>query len=321
MMEILMFLLNVSALFVLVLLTGCDGGGDAQTTNNTTTQTVTNTSTQSVQEECVPIGGVVEQKRREIDVNGVTRAYTLSVSEVKPGVEMPMLIAINGAEGNDYPFPQQTSFEALAASEGVILVRPESDLLPPNEGEWILNTTAISTRDIDFMKAMIADIATGYCVDFKRIYATGYSLGSMFNYELVCHMSDYFAAVASHAGSMPVQMDSCPMKENVAIMHIHNVNDWLIDYDLPWDWKEWDPVGTMMDVPALVTYWGDRYGCQDASETVNGDSTHIVHDNCDGGVRVEHHAMANGIHEWPNTINGTQTAEVVWDFLSEFSKP
>jgi polyhydroxybutyrate depolymerase len=257
----------------------------------------------------------------EIDVNGVTREFLLSVPEVVSGVDMPLLIAIHGGGGSTSPYPQRAQFETLAATEGIITAYPLSDLLPPNEGEWILNTTAISTRDIDFMQAMIDDISSQYCVDFKRIYATGYSLGSMFNYELVCQMSTTFAAVASHAGTMPVEPDSCTTDDNVAIMHIHATNDFIIRYGQPWDWKEWDIVGTMMDVPGLVDFWGDRYACQDVSETENNDSTHIVHDSCDEGVRVEHHRMASGSHNWPTTINGTSTPDVIWDFLSEFSKP
>ena len=76
----------------------------------------------------------------------------------------------------------------------------------------------------------------------------------MFNYELACQLSDRFAAIASHAGTMPVSPDSCDQDSNVAVMHLHGEDDYIIAYNNAWDWKEWDEVGTMMAIPSLVTF-------------------------------------------------------------------
>ena len=170
------------------------------------------------------------------------------------------------------------------------------------------------------MEAMIDDISAQHSVDPARVYAIGYSLGSMFTYELACHMSSRFAAIASFAGTMPVSPKSCEPEKNVPIMHIHGLDDPVIAYGHTWDWKSWDSVGTMMDIPSLVQFWSDQYNCQNESRTESADSHHIVHSACEQNVRVEHYRVNETGHVWPDTLNGVPTYQVIWSFLSEFSK-
>ena len=75
----------------------------------------------------------------------------------------------------------------------------------------------------------------------------------------------------------------------------------------------------MMGVPGLIEYWKNKYNCQSSEETDGLTSTHVVHSDCDGGTRVEHHRLPNVGHEWPTSINGTYTHEIIWNFVSEFS--
>lgn len=256
----------------------------------------------------------------EITVDGVRRQYRLSVPPADAGVTLPVLMAFHGGGSRDYPFPQQREFEELVEAEGVIVVYPLAELVPPNEGEWQLNTSESSTQDIAFVEALIDDLAVRYCVDSRRIYATGYSLGSMFTYELACHLNARFAAIASFAGTMPVAPNSCALVENVPILHIHGRDDPIIAYDREWDWKAWDSVGTMRDIPSLVRFWSEQYGCQNESETQSDSVLHIVHDACAGDVRVEHYRLTGVGHEWPAAIGGVSTHEVIWNFVSAFAK-
>jgi polyhydroxybutyrate depolymerase len=264
----------------------------------------------------------VANERFMIEAGGMEREYLLTVPDFDPETPHPLVIAIHGADGRDYPFNQQSRWEGLARDEGMILAYPLSELVRPNEGEWQLNTREDMMHDIDFMNALIDEISNRYCVDAGRVYATGYSLGSMFNYELACHMNDRFAAIASVAGTMPVDPNACDIIDPVPILHVHGRRDSIISYTDEWDWKEWDPVGTMRDIPGLIDYWGERYGCSSESSTELDDSLYVVMDDCDNpDVRVEHHMVREGNHEWPLQINGTSTHLVLWDFMRQFSKP
>ncbi len=255
----------------------------------------------------------------ELDVDGLRRAYRLAVPTMPPAGEMPLLLVFQGGDGGDAPFPQEEEFRALGESEGVLIARPIARQLDGNEGAWLLNADATSRRDLEYVEAVIEDIAARHPVDRARIYATGYSLGSMFTYELACHLSTRFAAIASFAGTMPVSA-SCEPEEVVPIMHIHGVNDGIIPYAETWNWKDWDAVGAMRDVPSLVTFWKDTYECSSREERPSASSTHIVYGDCAEGARVEHHQLSRGGHFWPDEIDGTSTHEAIWRFVSSFSK-
>ena len=296
-----------------VLLAACGGDGDSNATGSE--------GGDSLNGACATPAAAESQTLAELMVNGVRRQYRLSVPQADAGVALPVLMAFHGGSGRDYPFPQQREFEELVETEGVIAVYPLAELVPPNEGEWQLNTSESSTQDIAFVEALIDDLSARYCVDSNRIYATGYSLGSMFTYELACHLNARFAAIASLAGTMPVTPNSCTLVENVSIMHIHGQDDSIISYGSEWEWKAWDSVGTMRDIPSLVRFWSEQYGCQNESETQADSVLHIVHDACDEGVRVEHYRLSGVEHEWPDAIRGVSTHEVIWNFVSEFAKP
>ena len=298
---------------LVVVLAACGEGGDRSVTGSEGGGDPLNA--------CATPAAAESQTLREITVDGVRRQYRLSVPRADAGVALPVLMAFHGGGGRNDPFPQQREFEALVETEKVIAVYPLAELVPPNEGEWQLNTREGSTQDIAFVEALIDDLAARYCVDSNRIYATGYSLGSMFTYELACHLNARFAAIASLAGTMPVTPHSCALVENVPILHIHGRDDPIIAYDSQWDWKAWDSVGTMRDIPGLVRFWSEQYNCQSESETLSESALHIVHDACDGGVRVEHYRLTGAGHEWPDAISGVSTHEVIWNFVSAFAKP
>ena len=257
----------------------------------------------------------------EIAVSGVEREYHLFVPSSPPEAPMSLLVMLNGGDAGSWQFPQQSKWEELAETEGIIIAIPVGKLVPPNEGAWQLNTDVQSRQDIDYIEAMIDDISSSHPVDAPGVYAIGYSLGSMFSYELACQMSERFAAVASFAGTMPVSPKSCDPERNVPIMHIHGVVDPIIAYDHTWDWKSWDSVGTMRDIPSLVQFWRVRYNCQNERRMESAGETHFVYDSCEQEARVEHYRLETVGHGWLDTLNGVSTHSVIWSFLSGFRTP
>ena len=255
----------------------------------------------------------------EITVNGVERHYHLFVPTRSHERPMSLVVMLMGGDAGSWKFPQQGKWEELAELEGIVIAFPVGKVMPPNESAWQLNTDARSRHDIDYIEAMIDDISSSHAVDAGRVFAVGYSLGSMFSYELACQMSEHFAAIASFAGTMPVSPKSCDPERNVPLMHIHGVEDPIISYKHAWDWKDWDSVGTMRDIPSLVQFWRDRYNCQEERRVVSENRVHFVYDSCELGARVEHYRLETVGHEWPETLRGVSTHEVIWSFFSDFT--
>ena len=257
----------------------------------------------------------------EITVNGVERQYHLFVPANPREGPMSLLVFLMGGDAGRWVFPQQGRWEELAEQEGIALAFPVGKLFPPNESAWQLNTDAESHQDIDYIGAMIDDISSSHPVDASEVYAVGYSLGSMFSYELACQMSERFAAIASFAGTMPVSPKSCDPERNVPVMHVHGVADRIIAYGDAWDWKNWDSVGTMREIPSLVQFWRDRYKCQTESRTESEGEIHFVYDLCEQRARVEHYRLETVGHWWPENLNGVSTHSVMWSFLRRFTTP
>ena len=262
------------------------------------------------------------QSSTVLSVNGVDRLFRLSVPASEAGTELPLIIAFHGGDMAEDDFPQQQDFDALGEENDFIMAYAVAEEgRTAAEGEWYLNTAATSRDDNNFADAIVDALSDTYCIDQTRLYATGYSLGSMFTYEIACQMNSRFAAVASFAGTMPVEPESCYLYNDVAVMHIHGKLDLIIDYDDDWDWKdgEHEGVGTMSSIPGLIEDWAVRANCQEQVSHYHLDVEHIVHSDCSGSVRIEHHGMELNGHTWPDEVAGTNTAELIWRFLRQFN--
>ena len=279
-----------------------------------------------VENPCLQPSQSITQSVTSILVDGEERLFRLSVPSSDAGTELAVIIAFHGGGGAEEDFQQQGQFDQLGEQEKFIMAYAiAEDERTPAEGDWFLNTAATSRDDNDFSESIIDELSKAYCIDDDRLYAIGYSLGSMYTYEIACQLNDRFAAVASFAGTMPVSPETCNLSGSIAVMHIHGKLDYIIDYDEDWDWKdgEMEGVGTMSNIPGMIDYWAQKSNCQNGNthaHLFDGDDVeHIVHSDCDGDVRIEHYGMEAQEHTWPNEVDGTATYQLMWNFLSGFT--
>ena len=313
--------LFVIFIFISVPLSGCNGSSTS--TDETSFQ---GELLIEIENPCLNSTQSITQSITSILVNEEERIFRLSVPSSEAGTKLPIVIAFHGGGGSEEDFQQQNEFDQLGEEEKFIMAYAiaESDRTA-SEGEWYLNTAATSKDDNHFSEAIVDELSNSYCIDEERLYAIGYSLGSMFTYEIACQLNHRFAAVASFAGTMPVNPETCDLTGSIAVMHIHGKLDYIIDYDEDWDWKEGehDGVGTMSNIPGMIDFWAQNSNCQSEnthSHLFGGDDVeHIVHTDCDGDVRIEHYGMEAQEHTWPNQVDGTDTYQLIWDFLSDFT--
>ena len=271
---------------------------------------------------CLIASQSISQAMTTITVNGEERMFRLSVPNSDAGTKLALIIAFHGGGGASEDFQQQSEFDQLGEQEKFIMAYAiAEDGRTASEGEWFLNTAATSREDNDFSETIVDELSKDYCIDQDRLYAIGYSLGSMFTYEIACQLNHRFAAVASFAGTMPVSPQSCDLFGSMAVMHIHGKLDLIIDYDDDWDWKdgEHEGVGTMSNIPGMIDYWAEKSNCQNENSHYHLDIEHIVHSDCSNGVLVEHYGLEFGGHTWPEDIAGTDTYQLIWQFLIQFT--
>ena len=291
------------------------------TTEISSTEIILGESEQST-DPCLVPSQPITQTTVVILVNDGMREFRLSVPSSEAGTKLPLIIAFHGGGGAEEDFQQQDEFDQLGEQEKFIMVYAVAeDGRSSAEGEWFLNTAATSFEDNDFTEAIVDNLSSQYCLDQDRLYAIGYSLGSMYTYEIACQLNHRFAAVASFAGTMPVDPETCDLIGNMGILHIHGKLDYIIDYDDDWDWKdgEHEGVGTMSNVPGMIEAWSMRANCLSSDTDADLFLEHITHSECFGEVRVEHYGMEFWEHTWPNEVDGTPTYELMWEFLSDFT--
>jgi poly(3-hydroxybutyrate) depolymerase len=123
---------------------------------------------------------------------GKKRAYYLFVPEHASAEKpVPLLVALHGSNHNGLSIAEK--WKDLAAKEGFILVAPDSI----NSASW--NTPADGP---DFLHELISDLKTKYPIDMHRVYVYGHSGGAVFALYMGLFESEYYAAVAIHAGAL-----------------------------------------------------------------------------------------------------------------------
>ena len=276
-----------------------------------------------LEDPCLISSSPTTQSLTSIEVDGVEREFRLSAPSSEPGTSLPLVIAFHGGTDSQEDFAQQEQFDQLGEQEKFVMAYAiaEQDRTAA-EGEWFLNTAATSEEDNNFAEAIVDELSGSYCIDQDRLYAIGYSLGAMFTYEIACQLNHRFAATASFAGTMPVNPESCDIARGIGILHIHGKLDYIIYYHQDWEWKdgEHEGVGTMSEVPNLIDYWAAKSSCQAISVETSLTEEHIIHNDCMDDAIIEHYGLQLWDHNWPGEVDGEPTYELMWNFLSQFSK-
>ena len=117
--------------------------------------------------------------------------------------EVPLMFNFHGGDGYASDWILGSNMTSVADLEGFILVFPQA-LADPNDGgslNWI-HKDPTDHDDIYFIESIIDELASQYMIDQSRVYACGYSEGSILSYELGCRLNSKIAAFAAVSGSM-----------------------------------------------------------------------------------------------------------------------
>ena len=135
---------------------------------------------------CILMGQVQAESQqlisRTVDVNGVTREYTVYLPvNFDPADQLPVLFAFGGGGDTGAVFMQfEGDFRPLADSERFIAVYPEP-LLDVNGCLCWNNLGPYSTGidEIGFAQAMITAVVAEYSADPQRMFACGFHSGAV----------------------------------------------------------------------------------------------------------------------------------------------
>jgi poly(3-hydroxybutyrate) depolymerase len=124
---------------------------------------------------------------------GKTRSYYFYVPETvtaaSPG---PLVVLLHGSGRNGLSLVER--WKDLAKKQGIILAGPDSIV----SAVWNMEPDGP-----DFISGLIDIVSAQHPVDPRRVYLFGHSAGAMHALILGLLESQYFAAVAVHAGALP----------------------------------------------------------------------------------------------------------------------
>jgi len=280
-----------------------------------------------------------------LQLPGALRSYDIYLPPNYDYTEsLPVIIDLHGYYSTKTDERLISDFTDIADANGIILVWPQSltgdnclgggnSPIPPSGNKWTIGWDKTS-RDVEFMDALIDEIGADYHADPNRIYVTGLSDGGFMVYSLACALSDKIAAVASVAGSMTGDlMANCNPARALPVLHIHGTADQIISWD-----GDASCGSGFSSVSATVGFWRSLAGCgdiftesnyNDMDITDNSTASLLTYDGCNSMVELL--KVQGGGHNWPGSqkmINDNvsltlpinkdiDASEIIWNFFKD----
>lgn len=259
-----------------------------------------------------------------ISINGVPRTYKLYIpAGFNAQTEHPDMIIIMHGLGGTNADMVGAGFNFIADTARVIAVYPQA--LNNNWGmaAWNNGTLLGSTADdIAFMNELINKGLSDYQVNPARVYATGFSMGSIMSHHMACVMNNRIAAIGAMSGTMPTSdISSCVPAYKTPVIHLHGTADGTVPYD-----------GTALPslslVPQTMAFWRGVHGCDATADSTRlpdtGSDTitidRFVSDNCNPSGSVELWRLNHADHVYLyKPVNDITEMIEVWLFLRKWT--
>lgn len=236
------------------------------------------------------------------------RSYILRVPAGYTGdTPMPLVFDFHGLGGSGSQQRGSSGLAALADREGFIIAWPDGI-----DQAWNIGPCCTQSRDVDdlaFALTMIADVSDAGCIDRKRIYATGFSMGGGFSYYLACNAADTFAAVSPNAFDLTEETSpSCAPSRPISVLSQRGTNDTVVPYG-------GGPGSggnlTFLGAEATLARWVELNACT-GEPSIDGATQ--LYATCAGGVEVGLNTVTGGGHT-------SGSADLTWAFFQRHPLP
>ncbi len=249
---------------------------------------------------------------RTLDVDGKHRKFNLYAPA---GVKRaPLVITLHGHGQSAKEMEKLSGWNAVAARHGAIVVYPLA-----RGANWRI--FGPSSPDVDFLLALIDQLAAEGLVDPTRVFVNGYSGGAQMSWRFACQMPTRVAAAGFVAGAAP---DGCGLGRKPPVIMFHGEADLSLPYR--------NARGTLA-IPELGHAWAAREGCtpRETVEALAGieqraEGVQLHRWWCDANASVELYSFRRGGHDWPGHPRsiGSRSMEAtatMWDFFQVHAQP
>ncbi len=250
---------------------------------------------------------------------------------------MPLVLNLHGSGSTAVEQEGLTAMNKTANHDDFIVAYPQA-IIPDGTGyDWNVPGVPLiggrhvpkgAANDIDFLTKLVKILETDYCVDAKKVFATGISGGAREVSQLACDDAATFAAIAPVSGlRRPLP---CPTTRSVPVVTFHGSVDPIDPFNghgqAYWTYS----------VPTAVKDWSrqDRCDSPPTKTQPTKDVQLTVYLGCADGATVELYEIIGEGHEWPGgpTLSSGITAllgpqsnavnanSVMWTFFTSHTK-
>ena len=258
-------------------------------------------------------GGDVNQT---VQVGSVSRTYILHIPPAYKGnAPVPLVVDFHPLGGSGSQEEGSSPYKAQTDPEGVVTAYPNGQS-GPSGAAWNVGPCCVANvDDVAFARALVAQVETKACIDPKRVYAVGFSMGGGMSHYVACHAADLFAAVAPASFDLLQENEAaCTPPRPIAELSFRSSNDTVVPY----------AGGASSLVSGMpVTFLGAMGTFQKwAADSMDGDgrSPTAVDGNdcqyytsCGAGVQVGLCTM--------NTGHAPGNATIGWPFIKKYTLP
>lgn len=252
---------------------------------------------------------------KTISVKGVSRSYILHVPSAYKGDSAATLVVdfhpIGGSASGEF---SSSPYKAVTDPEGVITVYPNG-LASPNMGQaWNVGPCCTTADDTSFARAVVAEVKTLACINPKRVYAVGFSMGGGMTHYSACHLADVFAAFSPASFDLATEnIGACAPSRPVPIIMFRGTSDLVVPYAGGYSsFVSGMPI-TFLGAKATFAKWAELDKCtgSPSAEDANGCSTYST---CSAGVKVTLCSINGGGHDYGK-------ANIGWPWLKNYTMP
>jgi polyhydroxybutyrate depolymerase len=248
-----------------------------------------------------------------ITSGGVARTYLRRIpvgyDAAKP---VPVVFAIHGWQEGAQVHTSMSEWAPRADANRFVVVYPQG---LGNPVGW---NTALGSADLAYVGHVLDRVEADLCVDRRRIFAAGLSMGAFMASSIACQLSDRFAAVALVAGIR--NPPGCAPCRAVPAVAFHGTAD---------TWVGFAPI------PDLTAAWAARNRCAPTpGEVAVASDVTLVRYLCPLGAEVGLYRVEGGGHAWPGSefsraiepVVGVTTfsihaSDLSWSFFAHHPMP
>jgi polyhydroxybutyrate depolymerase len=234
---------------------------------------------------------------------GASRLYVQHVPKLYDGRKpLPLVLDLHGGTYDGPRWVSMSGFKELGETEGFIVLFPSG-----TDNSWLATNT--DSADGQFIRDLIAEIGKKGCIDRKRVYATGCSMGGAMSFWMGCFASDLIAAIAPMCGTPFFPIADCKPKRPISMMLTIGETD---------DLNCWDGMPGSAGTPcakAVQAAFKTIDGCTGDFKKTHNDVCETL-DQCAGSTEVTicKSNTGHGVY----TATNLEVTEESWKFLKRF---